>query len=314
MSHLLESSPPAGDRRAPFVPPTVLWLACALAGAQFLQWTVIQPADAQRWLAFTPGDVDGGRWWSVATYVLVHPSATLLALNLYALLVFGPRLERSWGARRFAGFVLVAALGGWFAHLFVGGAQPLLGASAIAIGVMCAYALRWGDEVRALPGGFSARERWGVVFTAAVTLLVGMQEGIGGGLGFLAHLGGVGAAMIFAGATSVLFVEQIRDGVSAMPDEPPEDQPPRAVPKTLPRSRAQRETIDDFVARSNAEIPRASAETRRRPESERSVAPEPALPLNIDAILDKISAEGMDHLTPDERQVLDDHSRRLRDG
>jgi hypothetical protein len=30
------------------------------------------------------------------------------------------------------------------------------------------------------------------------------------------------------------------------------------------------------------------------------------------AILDKISAEGIDCLTPDERRVLDDHSRRLR--
>jgi hypothetical protein len=33
----------------------------------------------------------------------------------------------------------------------------------------------------------------------------------------------------------------------------------------------------------------------------------------VDAILDKISAEGIDRLTPDERRVLDDHSRRLRD-
>ena len=33
----------------------------------------------------------------------------------------------------------------------------------------------------------------------------------------------------------------------------------------------------------------------------------------IDQILDKISAQGLAHLTPEERQILDDHSRRLRD-
>jgi len=36
-------------------------------------------------------------------------------------------------------------------------------------------------------------------------------------------------------------------------------------------------------------------------------------PPSIDAILDKISAEGINHLTDEERRVLDDHSRRLRD-
>jgi len=310
-------SPSANDRRAPFVTPfvtpAVLWLACALAGTHFVQWTVIQPAEAQRLLAFTPGDLDAGRWWSVATYALVHPSTMLLALNVYAIVLFGPRLERFWGSRRFVGFATLAALGGWIAHLFVGGAQPLLGASAIGLGVMSAYAMRWGNEERVLPGGFTARERWGIAFTAAVTLLIGMQETVGGGLAFFAHLGGVGAAWVFAGATSVLFVERFHDGVSAMPDDPPEDQPPRAVPKTLPRSRSQRETIDDVVARTNAETVQRQTPRRRRPEPEPSAAPTEAPP-TIDAILDKISAEGMERLTPEERRVLDDHSRRLRDG
>lgn len=308
-----QESPSARDRRAPYVTPTVLWLMCALAAVQFVQWTVIQPAEAQRLLAFTSGDLDAGRWWSVGTYALVQPSTMLLAMNLYALVLFGPRLERSWGSRRLAGFVALAALGGWVAHLFVGGGQPLLGASAIGFGVMGAYALRWGNEERVLPGGFTARERWGIAFTFALTLLIGMQEPIGGGLAFFAHLGGVGAAWVFAGATSVLFVERFHDGVSAMPDDPPDDQPPRAVPRTLPRSRAQRETIDDVVARTNAEPVRRHAPTRRPKDPELS-AVEAEAPPTIDAILDKISAEGMDHLTPDERRVLDEHSRRLRDG
>lgn len=313
MSEPLGSPVEALGRRAPFVTPAVLWLISALVTVHFIQWTVVQPAEMQRLLAFGPGDLDAGRWWSVATYSLVHPSAAILGLNVYALAVFGPRLERAWGARRAAGFATLAALGGWIVHLFVGAAQPLLGASAIGFGVMAAYALRWGNEERRLPGGITAREHWGVAFTAAVTLLIGMQEAVGGGLAFFAHLGGAGAAWIFASATSVLFVERFREGVSPMPDEPPDDQPPRAVPKTLPRSRSQRETIDDVVARTNAETTQRHLPTRRRKEVEQPTASTPAPP-TIDAILDKISAEGMDRLTPDERRVLDDHSRRLRDG
>ncbi len=290
----------------------VAWLVAALVAVHFLQWTVVQPSAVQELLAFRRGDLDVGRWWAVGTYSLVQSSLVLLLLNAYALLLFGPRLERAWGTRRFVGCLALAALGGWIAHLFVGGTAPLLGASALAFGVLGAYVLRWGNEERTLAGGFTARGRWVAGFAAAILVLVGLDEPIGGGGAFLAHLGGAGAAWVFARSTSVLLVERFRDGVSAMPDDPPEDQPPRAVPKTLPRSRAQRETIDDVVARTNAEGTRRALPTRRRKDPER--APSADVPPTIDAILDRISAVGLDRLTPDERRVLDDHSRRLRDG
>jgi membrane associated rhomboid family serine protease len=300
------------ERSTTAVTPMVAWIGGLLAAIHFLQWTVVLPADAQQWLAFRTGDIESGRWWSVATYPLVHSSATLLLLNIYALMLFGPRLERFWGARRFVGFVALAVLGGWIAHLFIGGNAPMLGASAASFGVMGAYAWRWGSEERPLLGGFVARERWAVAFIVAIVVLSGMQETVGGGLPFLAHLGGLGTAWVFARATSVLFVERFREGVSAMPDEPPEDQPPRAVPKTLPRSRSQRETIDDVVARTNADTARQRSTAREAKAPAQDTAP-PAPP-TIDAILDKIGREGLDRLTAEERRVLDEHSRRLRDG
>jgi membrane associated rhomboid family serine protease len=305
------ASATGAERSTPAVTPAVAWICGALAAVHFLQWTVVLPADAQQWLAFRTGDIESGRWWSVATYPLVHANATLLLLNVYSLLLFGPRLERFWGARRFVAFVALAALGGWIAHLFVGGAAPLAGASAASFGVMGAYAWRWGNEERPLLGGFVARERWAIAFIAAIVVLTGMQEPIGGGIPFLAQLGGFGTAWIFARATNVLFVERFREGVLAMPDEPPEDQPPRAVPKTLPRSRSQRETIDDVVTRSNADTARQRSGAR----ATKSPAPDaPGAPPTIDAILDKIGREGLEQLSAEERRVLDEHSRRLRDG
>ncbi|MBX3134441.1 MAG: rhomboid family intramembrane serine protease [Gemmatimonadaceae bacterium] len=302
--------PPRPAAPAPLIPSAVLGLVCALVGVHFLRWTVLQPEVLIESFAFHRGDLDAGRWWSVATYPLVQPSATMLFVACYALLVFGPRLERLWGPRRFVGFAVLAALGGWMVHLFVGGGAPLLGAASIALGVLGAHALRWGTEEQVLAGGFTMRVRWAAAFVAAVVLLAGLQEPIGGGAAFLAHLGGLGAAWVFTRATSVLMVERFRDGVSAMPDEPPEDQPPRAVPKTLPRSRAQREGIDDVVARSNAQSTRRPA-PQPRPASR--PAGEPAAAPTLDAILDKISTHGLDGLSAEERRVLDDHSRRLRD-
>jgi membrane associated rhomboid family serine protease len=296
-------------QRAPLVPSATLALVVTVVGVHFLRWTVLRPEVLVEALAFHRGDLDAGRWWSAATYSLVQPSATLLTLAVYVLLVFGPRLERLWGARRFLGFSASAALGGWMVHLFVGGIAPLLGATSLALGILGAHAMRWGAEQRVLAGGFTVRVRWAAAFLAAVLLLTALQESVGGGAAALAHLGGLGAAWVFTRATQVLLVERIREGVSAQPDDPPDDQPPRAVPKSSPRGRGQRGTIDDVVARSNA------AAARRRSELQLSskAAMEPPVPPTVDAILDKILTHGLDGLSDEERRILDDHSRRLRD-
>lgn len=298
---------PAAPERAPLVPPATFGLVLGVLAVHFLRWTVLRPEVLVEALAFHRGDLDAGRWWSAATYSLVQPGATLLALVVYVLLLFGPRLERIWGARRFLGFAAFAALGGWMVHLFVGGTAPLLGATGLALGVLGAHAMRWGAEERLLAGGFTIRVRWAAAFVGAVLLLTALQEPVGGGAAALAHLGGLGAAWLFTRATQVLLVERIREGVSAQPDDPPEDQPPRAVPRSSPRARGQRETIDDVVARSNV------AAARRQADPQPCAAAAPLAPPTVDAILDKILTHGLDGLTDEERRILDDHSRRLRD-
>ena len=294
--------------RAPHLPRVVLWTVATMAVVQFLQWTVVLPEDVQSLLGFRRGDLDLGRWWTALSYPFVHQDSSLLLLNAYAFAIFGSRLERSWGAQRFVAFLVLASIGGWILHLLFGGEGVLLGASSAAFATLGAYAIRWGNDVHGVMGGFEVRGRWLTVFVGALILLVGLRETAGGGVGFLAHLGGLSAAWLFVRATPVMLVERFREGVSALPDEPPDDQPPRAVPRTLPRSRSRdRDTIDDVVSRSNA------ASARRAPRQQATAEP-PDAPPTIDSILDKISAEGIDRLTDDERRVLDDHSRRLRDG
>lgn len=295
----------------PLIPPATFWLVGVLLGAHFLQWTVFTAEVMRGIFAFQLGNLDAGRWWSVATYAVVQPSVLMLGLNAYVLLLFGPRLEQSWGAHRLLGFVALAALGGWMVHLFVGGTTLLLGASAVGFGMLGAYAMQWGREERMLPGVFTIRVRWLAAVVGAVVLLTGLQEPVGGGAPFFAHLGGLGAAWVFGRAPRVMFVERFRDGVLALPDDPPEDQLPRAVPKISRRARTQQQgSTDNVVARTNAEGIRQDAAA---PSRVPALTGEKAPPLTVDAILDKISAEGIDRLTLDERRVLDDQSRRLRD-
>ena len=302
------SQMPTENQRIPRISRAVLWTVAALGIAQFLQWTVVQPADVQSVLGFRRGDVDLGRWWTTLTFPLVHPDVTLLLLNVYALVLFGPRLEAEWGTGRFGALLAVAAVGGWMLHLISGNTGQLLGASALAFAVLTAYAARWGSATHTLAGGFEARGSWVTLFVGAMIFLVGLGAGEGGGTGFLAHLGGIAAGWIFVRATPVQMVERLREGVSALPDEPPDDQPTRAIPKTLPRARARdRETIDDVLSRTNAAAARRTTPPRRAQQD-----PQSALP-SIDSLLEKISAEGIERLTADERRALEEQARRLRE-
>jgi membrane associated rhomboid family serine protease len=57
-----------------------------------------------------------GRWWTAITFMFVHGGFWHLAANMYALYLFGPRLEQAWGSRRFMRFYAFCALVGLLAH------------------------------------------------------------------------------------------------------------------------------------------------------------------------------------------------------
>ena len=245
------------------------WLVGVLALVQYLQWTVVQPADVQGALGFTRGDLDAGRWWTPITAVVVHDSLWLLLLNLYVLVLYGWRLERLWGSSRHLGLVLASTGAAWAAHLFVGGATPFFGASAAAFAMLVATAVRWGEEPQLLLGGIVVRARWLAVVVGTMVLLTGLESGPS----FLAHL--IGGWLVGMTAVRILPPSVARAARAAAPAAPA---PEPAVP---PRARAMATNM----------------------------APAPT----IDQILDKISAQGIGQLTPEERQLLDEHSRRLRD-
>jgi hypothetical protein len=92
--------------------------------------------------------------------------------------------------------------------------------------------------------------------------------------------------------------------VSPVPDEP-EDVPPRAVPRTRARER-ERDNIDDVVARSNEAVSKRSTAS---PRAERTKQTELTA---LDRVLDKISAQGLESLTSDERRLLSEESKRRR--
>lgn len=284
--------------------PAVRALIGACVVLLFLQWTLFGDADTFRWLAFHDGALLT-QWWTVATYMFVHGGLLHLAVNMYSLWLFGPRLEARWGTSRFVALYLWSGLGGVALHALLGGDGYLVGASGAVFGVMLAYALLWPDEEILLFGVIPLRVIALVALLGVVNLLQGLASG-GSGVAHFAHLGGFLFAFIFMRAPRMFGLDRARQQIAELPDE---DARPRAIQRPL-RPRERPDEVDEVVARSRA-VTSASAPRPAMPRPAATAAPEPSRG-EIDRLLDKISASGIESLTTGERATLDAYSARLK--
>jgi membrane associated rhomboid family serine protease len=280
----------------------------------FLQWTVISQADAFAVLGFQDGNLQR-TLWSAATYMFVHFGLWHLALNMYALLAFGPRLESVMGTRAFILYFFWCGLGGAIFHLLFVRTGVLIGASAAVFGVMFAYWQQWPRDEVAFIGAIPMRAWTLVLLLIVVNLALGVTSVADPAAGgerwaYFAHLGGLACGWLYFRAPPAASLDRLRQRISPAPDYP-EDMPPRAIPRTLPRTRAERDEVDEIVAKSKA------VAAQKRPSSRAVVTPlrtsREMRVAELDRVLDKISLSGLGSLSGDERAVLDEMARRLRD-
>lgn len=284
------------------VPPAVRWLTIAWLGVALLQATAVTPADLTAWLGFHPGNATHA-WWTVATYALVHASAWPLAISVFTLLVFGPRVERVWGTRTFALYFLWCTAGGALAHALFVRSGTLEGAAAGLFGVMAAYAWLWPKEELFLFGVMPIRVWTLVMVMAGLMLALGVSEGSVSGWGYLAHLGGFAFAALYLKRPSPVSIDELRQRMAQAPD--PTDETPRAIPRSMPRSRRGDE-VDEIVAQSKAAVAKRPARTTRTATARDNKREA------LNRVLDKISEQGLDSLSPEDRTLLEEMSRRLR--
>ena len=61
-----------------------------------------------------PEGVNGYQFWRLLTYQFLHGGYVHLGMNMMALYVFGPLIEKWWGPKRFLAFYLLCgACGAW---------------------------------------------------------------------------------------------------------------------------------------------------------------------------------------------------------
>jgi membrane associated rhomboid family serine protease len=162
--------------------------------------------DIDRWLIVNLAQwnilVADGQWYRIFTAALLHGGLMHVGFNMYALYLFGPRLEHQVGGTAFASlYVAAAAAGGFVAYIVEPlGRFPLIGASGAIFGLFGAWLfVAW--KMRKTPGGRSMFNQLGVLLLINMALPFMVPN-----ISWQAHLGGFAAGVLIAWLWSVLAV------------------------------------------------------------------------------------------------------------
>lgn len=228
------------------------------------------------------------RPWSPVTYMFVHGGFMHVLFNMIAVFFFGPPLERQMGGRGFIRYYLVCGVGAALTSLLlVGliGTPVVIGASGAVFGVMLAFAWKWPDAPIYIWGLLPVKAKWMVGFLGVAALWATVRAGPSGGVAHWAHLGGLVTGIVY-----LKFGDAIAGRWRALRG----------------RSRAgRRKGRRDSGPGGEGTTPRNIQSGRRRGATGDELD-------EVDRILDKIRERGIDALSPEEQEFLDEMSRRYR--
>jgi membrane associated rhomboid family serine protease len=136
--------------------------------------------------------VADGAWWQLMTSVFTHVEIWHVAMNMFALFIFGPTLEGIIGRARFLAVYLIAGLASSVLVLFLAGSgSSTLGASGAIFGLLGAL-LVTARKARLNSQWLVQNLTLGVIITVVGWRMISWQGHLGG------FLGGVVAAAIIA--------------------------------------------------------------------------------------------------------------------
>lgn len=136
--------------------------------------------------------------WQPVTYMFMHANFGHLFCNMFAVLMFGPALEREWGERRYLVYYFVCGIGAaivqelvWMTFL-PGQLAATIGASGAVFGILLAFGWLFPDTpLYLLFIPVPIRARIFVIVYAVIELFAGLASFSGDNVAHFAHLGGM---------------------------------------------------------------------------------------------------------------------------
>ena len=132
-----------------------------------------------------------GEWWRVITSAFLHSRSGVLHIvfNMYALYLFGPRLERQVGTVAFVGLYLTSAIAGGVAFQYLADGAAV-GASGAIFGLFGAVLVRTYPMRNTPHGGAHFRR---LLLLLAINLALPLLVP---NIAWEGHIGGLGAGML----------------------------------------------------------------------------------------------------------------------
>lgn len=283
------------------MPPVIKWLIIAnvamfitrwfsedLAGAIFMHGA-LWPIGSE---FFAP--------WQYVTTMFLHADFFHILLNMFILWMFGIEIATIWGPKKFLTFYLISGIGASIIHSVVTMSDavqaPAVGASGAIFGVLVAFGMMFPNRMVFMMFLFPMKAKYAVMIFIAIDLYAGLANQPGDMIAHFAHLGGAltGFLLMKTGLHETIAGKLGGDTYST-PSGPFISSPPE---RRSPFSRTDRNESAKII------------DARYHDVEERSPRNAPVSldfgdqQEQVDAILDKISREGYNALTPEEREIL----------
>ena len=147
------------------------------------------------WFALFPLASGNFMPWQLVTYAFLHGGVFHLFFNMLGLWMFGAELERLWGAKRYATYLLAGVLAAALTQLaltaLVGSRVPTVGASGGLFALLLAFGMLFPDRViMPLFPPIPMKARTFVMVFGGLELVLGYLNPTGG-VAHFAHLGGM---------------------------------------------------------------------------------------------------------------------------
>ncbi len=196
----------SGYRPYSTMPPVVLALLIVNGGMFLLEFFAARPLIG--WLALWPLGASVSPLsgmapppfepWQLVSYSFLHGGVMHLLLNMYALWLFGARMESFWGSKAFVFYYFVCVIGAGLVQLFIasqaagqGGVYPTIGASGGVFGLLLAFGLTFPNErLMLIFPPVVLKAKWFVLIYGTIELWAGVT-GTEAGVAHFAHLGGM---------------------------------------------------------------------------------------------------------------------------
>jgi membrane associated rhomboid family serine protease len=290
--------PTFGPQRSATVALVVAIIA-AFVGQQVLQRS--SPFQIDKYLTLSLSGLKQGYVWQLLSFQFLHSGFLHLAGNCLAIFLFGRAVEDALGRKSFlilyfaSGIVgglcqtlsgVLADAVGFHEHaLYFSG--PVVGASAGSFGLIAAYALLFPDQVLMFLMIIPMRAKyllWLSIAIAAWGVAVPWKSLLGEHVADAAHLGGILAGVIF-----------VKYAVHWHFQWPQLNRRARPPMRRLVKVHSQKPGWG-----------------RDKDVVEEDLPPEEFLSKEVDPILDKISAQGIQSLTEREKKILETARSKMR--